>query len=570
MVVTKATQIGAALVAAGYLTQQNLDKALAEQVQSGRLLGRVLVDNKYVTDEQMAMTIAAQQGLSFVDLRRYEVDLELVKTLTEIQVRRYSAIILEDNGDSYLVGLVNPTNLRTQDELSNLLGRPIIASVITLDQFNKTVDRSFRKTDQIDEYANELKLDLERDNNVVDLNQIMGSIGDVEAPVIKLLQTIFEEAVQMRASDVHIEPQETKLVVRYRIDGILHAQVDTDIRIATALMVRLKLLSGMDISEKRLPQDGRLLIKTGSDNIDIRMSTVPTQYGESAVMRLLIQTQGLLDIKRSGMPPDLMKRFRKLIRNSHGIVLVTGPTGSGKTTTLYGALEELNTPKVKILTVEDPVEYRISGINQVQVNEKVDLTFARLLRSFLRQDPDILLVGEIRDEETAQIAARAAMTGHLVLSSLHTNDAVSTPVRLLDMGVPGYIVASTLLGVISQLLLRLVCTYCSEPYQPNHEELEWMKHFVEKDVVSKASFSHGKGCTRCNGMGFSGRTGIFELLEMTPLLSEAIHKADPLHFESLARTQMADKSLVHRALELVFQGKTTVSEAMSVVTSGTY
>jgi MSHA biogenesis protein MshE len=570
MVVTKATQIGAALVAAGYLTQQNLDKALAEQVQSGRLLGRVLVGNKYVTDEQMAMTIAAQQGLSFIDLRRYDVDLELVKTLTEIQVRRYSAIILEDNGDSYLVGLVNPTNLRTQDELSNLLGRPIIASVITLEQFNKTVDRSFRKTDQIDEYANELKLDLERDSNVVDLNQIMVSIGDVEAPVIKLLQTIFEEAVQMRASDVHIEPQETKLVVRYRIDGILHAQVDTDIRIATALMVRLKLLSGMDISEKRLPQDGRLLIKTGSDNIDIRMSTVPTQYGESAVMRLLIQTQGLLDIKRSGMPPDLMKRFKKLIRNSHGIVLVTGPTGSGKTTTLYGALEELNTPKVKILTVEDPVEYRISGINQVQVNEKIDLTFARLLRSFLRQDPDILLVGEIRDEETAQIAARAAMTGHLVLSSLHTNDAVSTPVRLLDMGVPGYIVASTLLGVVSQLLLRLVCTHCSEPYQPSHEELEWIKHFIDKDVVSKASFSHGKGCTRCNNMGFSGRTGIFELLEMTPLLSEAIHKADPLHFETLARKQMADKSLVHRALELVFQGKTTISEAMSAVTSGTY
>ncbi len=566
MAVTKATQIGAALVAEGYLTQENLDKALAEQSRSGRLLGRVLVEGNYVTDEQMAITIAAQQGISFIDLRRYDVDPNLVQTITEVQARRFSAIILEDRGDSYLVGLVNPTNLRSQDELSSLLGRPIYVSVITHEQFNKTVDRIYRKTDQIDEYANEVKLDIERDSGIVDFNQMVVSIGDAEAPVIKLLQTIFEEAVQMRASDVHIEPQEAKLVVRYRIDGILHSQVDTDIRIATALMVRLKLLSGMDISEKRLPQDGRLLIKTGSSNIDIRMSTVPTQYGESAVMRLLIQSQGLLDLKRSGMPPNVLKKFRKLIRNSHGIVLVTGPTGSGKTTTLYGALEELNTPKVKILTVEDPVEYRIVGINQVQVNEKIELNFARMLRAFLRQDPDILLVGEIRDEETAQIAARAAMTGHLVLSSLHTNDAVSTPVRLLDMGVPGYVVASTLLGVLSQLLLRIICNYCSEPYQPNHEELEWVKHFTDKDV-SQASFSHGKGCTRCNGIGFSGRTGIYELLEMTPLLSEAIHKADPIHFENLARKQMADNSLSHRALELVLQGKTTISEAMSVVTS---
>ena len=570
MAVTKATQIGAALVAEGYLTQENLDKALAEQNRSGRLLGRVLVENNYVTDEQMAITIAAQQGISFIDLRRYDVDPSVVQSITEVQARRFSAIILEDRGDSYLVGLVNPTNLRSQDELSSLLGRPIYVSVITLEQFNKTVDRIYRKTDQIDEYANEVKLDIERDSGIVDLNQMVVSIGDVEAPVIKLLQTIFEEAVQMRASDVHIEPQETKLVVRFRIDGTLHSQVDTDIRIATALMVRLKLLSGMDISEKRLPQDGRLLIKTGGSNIDIRMSTVPTQYGESAVMRLLIQSQGLLDMKRSGMPPALLKKFRKLIRNSHGIVLVTGPTGSGKTTTLYGALEELNTPKVKILTVEDPVEYRIVGINQVQVNEKIELNFARMLRAFLRQDPDILLVGEIRDEETAQIASRAAMTGHLVLSSLHTNDAVSTPVRLLDMGVPGYVVASTLLGVLSQLLLRMICNYCSEPYHPNHEELEWVKHFVGQDVVSQATFSHGKGCTRCNGIGFSGRTGIFELLEMTPLLSEAIHKADPIHFESLARKQMANNSLVHHALELVLHGKTTISEAMSVVTSGAY
>ena len=569
MAATQAVQIGAALVEQGYLTPLKLNEALAEQKRSGRLLGRVLVERNYVTDEQMAKTIATQQGIPFIDLRRYDVDPKIVQILTEVQAWRFSAIVLEDRGDSYLVGLVNPSNLREQDDLADLLGRPIYISVITNDQFSMTVDRIYRKRDQLDEYASEATRELERDSGVVDLGRMIASIEDVEAPVVKFLQTVFEEAAQMRASDIHIEPQETKLVVRFRIDGTLHTQVDTDPKIATALMVRLKLLAGLDISEKRMPQDGRLVIKSGINRIDIRMSTIPTQFGESVVMRLLIQSQGLLDLKNIGMSPDFLRKFNKLIKAPHGVILVTGPTGCGKTTTLYGALEELNGPDVKILTVEDPVEYRISGISQVQVNEKIDLSFARLLRAFLRQDPDILLVGEIRDEETAQIAARAAMTGHLVLSTLHTNDAVSTPTRLLDMGVPGYIIASTLLGVVSQRLLRVICTYCSETYQPNHEELEWAKHFMG-DTLPQANFRHGKGCTRCNGVGFTDRIGVFEMLEMTPALSAAIHKADPIIFEQLARKQMGNNSLEHHALELVFNGKTTISEAMTVVSSAAY
>jgi MSHA biogenesis protein MshE len=266
------------------------------------------------------------------------------------------------------------------------------------------------------------------------------------------------------------------------------------------------------------------------------------------------------------MPKDALKKFMSAIKSPHGIVLVTGPTGSGKTTTLYGALQELNQPNVKILTCEDPVEYRIAGISQVQINERIELTFARVLRSFLRQDPDILLVGEIRDQETAQIAARAAMTGHMVLSTLHTNDAISTPARLLDMGVPGYMVASTLLAVVSQRLLRIICTYCSEPYQPRHEELEWVKHYLGNDV-SQTNFRHGKGCTRCNGVGFTGRVGVFEILEMTPPLAAAIHKGDPILFERIAREQMGADTLERRALDLVVKGETTVAEAMTVVTS---
>ena len=559
-------QLGSALIDQGYLSSEKLNEALAEQKRTGRLLGRVLVENDYVSEEQIARTIAAQQGIPFIDLRRYDVVPNTVHILTELQARRFQAIVLEDRGDVYLVGLADPSNLRAQDELSLLLGRPIDIAVITGDQFNLTADRVYRKTEQIGEFAREVERDLERESGVINLNELNISIDDTDAPVVKLLQTVFDEAIQMRASDIHIEPQEKKLIVRFRIDGALLTQAEVDPRIASALMVRLKLMASLDIAEKRLPQDGRTAVRIGNNRIDIRMSTMPTQHGESVVMRLLIQSQGLRNLAQAGMPPEVLKKFNAAISSPHGIVVVTGPTGCGKSTTLYGALQKLNQPNVKILTCEDPVEYLISGINQVQVNDKIDLTFARVLRSTLRQDPDIILVGEIRDEETAQIAARAAMTGHLVLSTLHTNDAVSTPARLLDMGVPGYMLASSLLGVVSQRLLRVICSHCSEPYLPNTEELEWVKHILG-DNLAGADFRHGKGCTRCSGVGYIGRIGVFEMLEMTPPLAAAIHKSDPILFERVAREQMGKETLEYRALDLVIKGKTTAAEAMTIVSS---
>ncbi len=569
MAVVKIEQLGSALINKGYLTRDKLNEALAEQVRTGRMLGRVLVENNYVTEEQMARTIAAQQEIPFTDLRRYDVVPEVVRILTEVQARRFHAIILEDRGDSYFVGLVDPSSLRDQDELSSQVGRPLYISVITNEQFSKTVDQIYRKTDQLDEYANDAKREIERDSGIINLSQMIASIDDVDAPVIRLLQTIFEEAVQLRASDIHVEPEENKLVVRFRIDGVLHLQVEADPRISSALAVRLKLLAGMDIAEKRLPQDGRISVMVVNHRIDIRMSTVPCQFGESIVMRLLLQGEGMLDLESSGMPLDIQGKFNRIINSPYGIILVTGPTGSGKTTTLYGALKKLNQRNVKILTCEDPVEYRIAGITQVQVNEKINLNFARMLRSFLRQDPDIMLVGEIRDQETAEIAARAAMTGHLVLSTLHTNDAVSAPTRLLDMGVPGYMIASTLLGVASQRLLRMICTYCSEPYHPIHEEIEWVKHFLGDNFV-QANFRQGKGCGRCNSIGFSGRTGVFEMLEMTATLSAALNKGDTVAFERLAREQLGENSIEHHALGLVIHGKTTIAEAMTVITSAEF
>ncbi len=569
MAVMKTEQLGTALINHGYLTQARLAEALAEQKRSGRILGRVLIESNFVTEEQMARVIAEQQGLTFVDLRRFEVVPEIVLLLSEIQARRFKALILEDRGDSYLVGLADPSNLRAQDELAALVGRPIYVAVIANDQFSKTADRVYRKKDQLDEYANEAKRDLERESGVVDLSQLKFSIDDADAPVVKFLQTVFEEAVQMRASDIHIEPEETKLTVRFRIDGQLHEQVQTDLSIGSALMVRLKLLAGLDISEKRLPQDGGISIRIDTKRIDVRLSTIPTLFGESAVMRLLIQSQGLRQLDTSGMPLEMRVRFKKMIQAPHGIVLVTGPTGSGKTTTLYGALEILNQRSVKIVTVEDPVEYRIAGINQVQVNEKIDLTFPRMLRSFLRQDPDILLVGEIRDQETAHIAIRAAMTGHLVLSTLHTNDAASTPSRLLDMGIPGFLIASTLLGVVSQRLMRVICHDCAQPYQPTTDELAWATHHFGSELKA-AKFRKGVGCSRCNSTGFSGRIGVYEFLEMNTPLSMNIHKGDPVAFESAARIFLGVDSIAHNALALVAKGETTIAEAMNVVASVDY
>ena len=560
--VPKAILLGDALVKQGLITPEKLEEALAEHKRSGRLLGRVLVDSGVVTEEQVARAVAHQLGVPYIDLRRFDVEPETVRHLNEVQVRRYRALVLEKRRDTYLIGMVDPTDLRAQDELASILKHPIDVAMITNEQLVQTIDRVYRKTEQITEYAREV----EREVEVVDLAAMSAQITDEDAPVVRLLQTVFDDAAKAHASDIHIEPQEKKLIVRFRIDGVLHVQAEAEPRIASALVVRLKLLAGLDIAEKRLPQDGRIAMKTGSHKLDVRMSTMPTQYGESVVLRLLMQSGGLIDLQKSAMPADIFKRFDKVIHAAHGIVLVTGPTGSGKTTTLYGALSRLNEPSVKILTCEDPVEYRIPGLNQVQVNEKIELGFARVLRSFLRQDPDILLVGEIRDAETASIATRAAMTGHLVLSTLHTNDAITTPGRLLDMGVPGYMVASTLLAVMAQRLVRLNCQYCIAPSTASPDELEWVKHYVG-ETMNVETFKTGRGCSRCNGIGFSGRTGVYEFLEMTTPLAAAVHKEDAPLFERAAKEQMAGETLGRSALQLVLAGKTTIQEAMKVVSS---
>jgi MSHA biogenesis protein MshE len=374
---------------------------------------------------------------------------------------------------------------------------------------------------------------------------------------------MFDDATQIRASDIHIEPQEGRVVIRFRIDGALHLQTEADGKIAPALVLRLKLMSGLDISEKRLPQDGRFHVRVREQGVDVRIATCPTQNGESVVMRLLRQDGGMIGLDKLGMPPDMLKRFREIIRRSNGMVLVTGPTGSGKTTTLYSALAEINTIDQKIITVEDPVEYRLPGINQVQVNEKIELTFARVLRSALRQDPDVILVGEMRDAETAQIGLRAAMTGHLVFSTLHTRDAAATLFRLVDMGTPRFMVASSVQAVLAQRLLRRVCESCSEAHTPTPQEGEWLK---TEGVPTElwGGFLHGRGCSHCNGTGYHGRRGVYELLEMNREMADAATHDNVANFMQAARQHMQGRTIMDHAMEQMKQGRTTIAEVMRI------
>ncbi|MDP2852364.1 MAG: GspE/PulE family protein, partial [Gallionella sp.] len=443
-----------------------------QQKRSGRKLGRVLADNAFVTEEQISEALAKQLNIPYINLKYYNINPEQVRLLPENQARRFRAIVLEERNRALLVGMADPTDLFAFDEIARIVKRDIDVAVVTEGQLLESIDRGYRRTEEITGLARELSEDL--GDTYVDFGALTATAGAEEAPVVKLLQTIFDDATQIRASDIHIEPQEGRLMIRFRIDGSLHLQMEADNKIAPALVLRLKLMSGLDISEKRLPQDGRFHVRVREQGVDVRIATCPTQYGEAAVMRLLRQEGGMIGLDKLGMPAEMLKRFREIIRRSNGMVLVTGPTGSGKTTTLYAALAEINTIEQKIITVEDPVEYRLPGINQVQVNEKIDLTFSRVLRSALRQDPDVILVGEMRDAETAQIGLRAAMTGHLVFSTLHTRDAAGTLFRLVDMGTPRFMVASSVQVVIAQRLLRRVCGSCSETHIPTPQESEWL------------------------------------------------------------------------------------------------
>ncbi len=557
-------RIGELLLAQKLITEEQLKNALGEQKRSGLKLGRILIDRGYVSDQAIHEVLAKHLQIPFVDVRHLQLALATVRLLPEVHARRFRAMVLKSDTQGLTVGMSDPTDLLAYDELSARLKRPIRLALVRDADLMKMLDVVYRRTDEIASIAQEVGEEL-RDGDI-DLARLAVDEGSPDAPVIRLIQTIFQDAVQMKASDVHIEPAETVLRVRQRVDGNLQEQVIDGRRVASALVSRLKLMSGLDIAEKRLPQDGRFSVKISGKSIDVRVATMPTQFGESMVLRLLDQASDLLSLEDLGMPAPLLGRFRALIERSAGMVLVTGPTGSGKTTTLYSALSHLNRTDTKIITVEDPVEYRLDRVNQVQVNQKIGLDFARVLRTTLRQDPDVILIGEMRDHETVDIALRAAITGHLVLSTLHTMGAIPTIHRLLDMGAAGYMIAASVQGIVAQRLLRRVCEYCAQPATAGDYEKAWLAAHPAKRTGA-AHLKAGAGCTYCNLSGYRGRIAVYELLEFDRTLAEAIRRGDLRTLDEAAHERPDFVSLTQSALELAMRGVTTLEEAITV-TSG--
>ena len=554
-------RIGDLLVSNGVITEPQLMEALARQKETRQKLGRTLINLRYVTEQQFLEFLAQQLNVPLVDLAHYNFVQQDVLKLSETHARRFRSIVLKENPDHFLVGMSDPLDIFAFDELQRLLPKTVELAVVAESQLLQTLDLMYRRTSDIESLADQLNEDMAEDT--FDLSRLTAT-DEVDAPVVRLLKSLFEDAVQVGASDIHIEPDETVLRIRQRVDGVLHEHVMKETRIASVLVLRLKLMAELNISEKRLPQDGRFHITVKNHNVDVRISTLPTQFGESVVMRLLDQSAGIIGLDKAGLPQKLLSKVRRIIREPHGILLVTGPTGSGKTTTLYGALNELNDASKKIITVEDPVEYRLPRINQVQVNPQIGLTFSKVLRACLRQDPDILLVGEIRDLETADIAMRAAMTGHFVLSTLHTNDAISSAMRLIDIGVEGYLAGTALRGILAQRLVRRICNNCESVYQPTPQEQVWLDIKAEELDMPPPRLMQGKGCTYCNNTGYKGRIGIFELLELDDQMADALRRNDSAEFARSARENPDFRPLVVSALDLAAQGITSLEEVFRV------
>lgn len=498
-----------------------------------------------------------------IDLKVFILDETLSKILPENLARKFRTILLGEENGRYLLGMVNPLDIFATDELHNILKKPLKSVLVDETDLNNKLDQLYRRTGEITNFADKLASEL-----------LAVTAGDFEEKqtqkddpaVIKLLNSLLEDALQIRASDVHIEPGEEILRIRLRVDGRLQEQTISILGreyIAQALAQRLKLISGLNIAEKRLPQDGRFKITVHGKNLEVRISTLPVQHGESVVLRLLNKSTKILNLEESGMPDTMLRKFRKLIKMPRGIILVTGPTGSGKTTTLYGALTEINDVAKNIVTIEDPVEYTLERINQVQINPIIGLTFAKVLRSVLRQDPNIILIGEIRDQETASIALRAALTGHLVFATLHTNDAPSTAIRLLDMGAESYLIASTIRVIIAQRLLRRVCSSCIDTHIPNEEEKVFFANFFGHEF-DRNTFVQGNGCAYCNFTGYRGMIGVFEMLELDPSMRESLRLKDTNKFMLNTDHQLKGSSMFFNAFTMAKHKVTSLEEVMRI------
>ena len=560
-------RLGELLIHEGKLSDDQLQQALARQKQTGRRLGATLQDLGFVTDDVIARLLAAQLKFPYFEAQIDNVDVAVARRLSELQVRKLSAMPVGVVGDQIRVAVVDPTDWQSVDELPRLLRSAINIEVIPESGLHGLIDRVYSgsNNENIQGLAKRLSEELRSsDGDAVDFTALGLQAAAEDAPVVKLLQGLFDEAVRTRASDIHIEPMAQAVGIRLRVDGHLRPHAEFELRLAPALASRLKLVAALDISERRMPQDGRFVVQVRQQTVDIRLSTLPGQHGESLVMRLLLKDPMLSTLDKLGIPAAGLSTLKESLSQGAGLVLVTGPTGSGKTTTLYAALGSLDAAQTKILTAEDPVEYRLNGITQVNVNERIGLGFSQVLRAALRQDPDALLIGEMRDQDTVETCMRAAVTGHLVLSTMHTNDAASAAARLIDMGAAPYMVGMALQLVIAQRLVRRICSHCSALSEPSLAQRAFLDTQLGRHGWDPSGMRRGKGCTRCRLTGFDGRYGLYEVLGMNQDMLGALMRNDMAGFNGAARTTLKDSNLLLEAARAAVKGSTTVDEAMRI------
>ncbi len=561
---SKATpRLGVILEEAGLVNEQMIRDVLRENEESAQTLKKSLVSQGLVREDDILDALAREMGMEKVNIGDVEITPELLEQIDKRTAVKYNVFPVRYTEDTIWVAISDPLNIQITDDLELILGKKVVGMVAPEDEISKRIKRYYEGNEVSDMYeglTDDLTGDVTtfKDYETLDLN-----VNDIEQPpVVKFVDLLFKQAVHERASDIHIEPTRRGVTVRFRIDGRLHEVPSPPKRWQNAIISRLKVLSGMDLAEKRIPLDGRIKLNLPDRKLDLRVSCIPSIFGQTIVMRILDQSTVMMGLEDVGFLPDNIKIFRGLIRAPNGIILMTGPTGSGKTTTLYASLATLNNPETKIITIENPVEYMIEGINQIQVNADIGLDFARGLRSVLRQSPDVILVGEIRDLETAQIAVRSALTGHLVFSTLHTNDACSSTIRLIDMGIKPFLVASSLQAAVAQRLVRTICNHCKKPYTPRPEVLA--DAGIDPRKYADVTFYKGMGCDRCSRTGYRGRTAIHEIFILGPTTRQMVIRTEPaLKIKHIAMKQ-GMRTLRMDGLEKVKLGITTLEEVLRI------
>lgn len=557
-------RLGDLLISAGVIRPEQLNDALAIQKKTRERLGDVLINNGIITEQQLIEALQMQLGVDFVDLTAVSIPLELARFVPRSIAKKYCVVPVKLQKDELYVAMSDPLNFEAQEEVKAASHKQVVPMIAT----RRAVEQAIATL-----YGNEgtaraiEEMKREAGSNQADIVPVQMSKavdnGAAEAPTIRFVNSVIERAITERASDIHLEPQEGEMVVRMRIDGVLRRIFTVPANLQATVIARLKIMGGMNIAERKIPQDGRAMVTAKDKEIDLRISSIPTIYGEKIVLRLLDKSSGHINRKTIGLEGEDEKKYDRLLKNSSGVILIVGPTGSGKSTTMCAMIQELCSEQTNIMTLEDPVEYNIPGANQCQINEKTGMTFAAGLRSILRQDPDVISVGEIRDGETASIAVRAAITGHLVISTLHTNDAVSTISRLVDIGVEPYMISSALRGVVSQRLVRKICPHCRKAYTPTEEEKRMVGIAENEDVT----FYKGEGCQECGRTGYRGRRGVFEILTLDAALRREV--ANNASSEELTKTALENGfvTMKDNCRRLVLEGVTTVAEAAKAINS---